>query len=97
MEAHEVRRHRAAGKTVGLVGLGSRLAVAARLRPWNLTLLAFDPFVTRNARRSSASSLSRWTSSSRSRTSSPSTRRRAETKHLLGPMQFEKMKKAPSS
>ena len=35
------------GKTVGLVGLGQVGArVAARLRPWHVTLLAFDPYVT---------------------------------------------------
>lgn len=35
------------GKTVGLVGLGQVGArVAARLRPWQVTLLAHDPFVT---------------------------------------------------
>jgi len=35
------------GKTVGLVGLGQVGArVAARLRGWHVTLLAFDPYVT---------------------------------------------------
>jgi len=35
------------GKTVGLVGLGQVGArVAARLKPWHVTLLAFDPYVT---------------------------------------------------
>src|ERR1039457_192249 len=35
------------GKTVGLVGLGQvGTRVAARLRPWQVTLLAFDPYVT---------------------------------------------------
>ena len=35
------------GKTIGLVGLGQvGSRVAARLKPWNVTLLAFDPYVT---------------------------------------------------
>jgi D-3-phosphoglycerate dehydrogenase len=35
------------GKTVGLVGLGQVGArVAARLRPWNVTILAFDPYIS---------------------------------------------------
>jgi len=35
------------GKTVGLVGLGQVGArVAARLRPWHVTLLAYDPYIT---------------------------------------------------
>jgi D-3-phosphoglycerate dehydrogenase len=35
------------GKTVGLVGLGQVGArVAARLRGWNVTILAYDPYVT---------------------------------------------------
>lgn len=35
------------GKTVGLVGLGQVGArVAARLRPWHVTLLAYDPYIS---------------------------------------------------
>ena len=35
------------GKTLGLVGLGQVGArVAARLRPWNVRILAFDPYVS---------------------------------------------------
>jgi D-3-phosphoglycerate dehydrogenase len=35
------------GKTVGLVGLGQVGArVAARLKPWHVTILAYDPYVT---------------------------------------------------
>ncbi len=83
------------GKTVGLVGLGQvGSRVAARLRPWNLTLLAFDPFVTpERAAELGVKPVTLDELLAQSDVVSLHAPGGAETKHLLGPMQFEKMKK----
>jgi D-3-phosphoglycerate dehydrogenase len=83
------------GKTVGLVGLGQvGSRVAARLRPWNVTLLAFDPFVTpQRAAELGVKPVLLDELLAQSDIVSLHAPGGAETKHLLGPMQFERMKK----
>ena len=83
------------GKTIGLVGLGQvGSRVAARLRPWNVRLLAFDPFVTpARAAELGVEPVPLDDLLAQSDVVSLHAPGGAETKHLLGPMQFEKMKK----
>ena len=83
------------GKTVGLVGLGQvGSRVAARLKAWNVTLLAFDPYVTpERAAELGVRPVSFDELLAESDIVSLHAPVGAETKHLLGPMQFERMKK----
>ena len=83
------------GKTVGLVGLGQvGSRVAARLRPWNVTLLAFDPFVTpERAAELGVKPVPLDTLLAEADVVSLHAPGGAETKHLLGPAQFARMKK----
>jgi len=82
------------GKTVGLVGLGQVGArVAARLRPWHVTLLAFDPYVTpERAAELGVSPVSLDELLSKSDIVSLHAPGGPETKHLIGAKQLATMK-----
>jgi D-3-phosphoglycerate dehydrogenase / 2-oxoglutarate reductase len=83
------------GKAVGLVGLGQVGArVAARLRPWHVTLLAFDPYVTpERAAELGVTRVSMEELLAKSDVVSLHAPGGSETKHLLGAKQFAAMKK----
>jgi D-3-phosphoglycerate dehydrogenase len=82
------------GKAIGLVGLGQvGSRVAARLRPWNVRLLAFDPYVTpARAAELGVEPVTLDALLAESDVVSLHAPGGAETKHLLGPAQFAKMK-----
>jgi D-3-phosphoglycerate dehydrogenase len=83
------------GKTVGLVGLGQVGArVAARLRPWRVTLLAFDPYVTpERAQELGVAPVSLDELLAKSDIVSLHAPGGAETRHLIGAPQLATMKK----
>ena len=83
------------GKTVGLVGLGQVGArVAARLRPWHVTLLAFDPYVTpERTAELGVAPVSLDELLAKSDVVSLHAPGGSETKHLIGAPQLAAMKK----
>ncbi|HEX2757279.1 MAG TPA: NAD(P)-dependent oxidoreductase, partial [Thermoanaerobaculia bacterium] len=83
------------GKTVGLVGLGQvGTRVAARLRPWHVTLLAFDPYVTpERTAELGVSPVSLDELLAKSDVVSLHAPGGSETKHLIGARQLAAMKK----